>query len=81
MEYNLWDEAAKALSVNRTYIKQQFYIAIYSGIKNSEQELIVTTVLKLGSPLSVKARTKIKLKEQQNGIIRYTNCQKTKSLS
>jgi hypothetical protein len=75
---SLWDKAAELLGLDRTYIKQQFYIAVYTKIHNKEQERIVTTMLKLGSPLSYKAETIYNKKRRGNyGLIRQTGITET----
>ena len=78
---NIWDQVAEILGYDRNYIKRQFYMGIYDRIRTLEQERIVTTVLKLKSPLSYKAETTNNKKRRGNyGLIRSTSIKETKQL-
>jgi hypothetical protein len=78
---NLWDQVAAELGYPRDYIKRQFYMGIYDRIRTPTQELIVTTVLKLKSPLSYKAETTNNKKRGSYGTIRQSGIKETKPLS
>jgi hypothetical protein len=74
----LWDQVADVLELERSYIKRKFYMGIYDQIRTKEQELIITTVLKLGSPLSYKAEINNNKKRRGNyGTIRQTGISET----
>ena len=76
---NVWDEVAKELSLDRTYLKKQFYLGVYDRIRTKEQETIVLAVLKLYSPLSYKADTNNNKKRRGNyGLIQQTGITETK---
>jgi hypothetical protein len=75
---NLWDTVAEELKLDRGYVKRQFYLGVYDRIRTHQQELIVTTVLKLFSPLSYKAETSNNKKRRGNyGLIRQTGITET----
>ncbi len=76
---NVWDAVAEELQLDRDYVKRQFYIGVYDRIRTCQQELIVTTVLKLRSPLSYKAETINNNKKRRGnyGLIRKTGITET----
>jgi hypothetical protein len=81
LEGNMWDKASAMLGYPRAYIKRQFYLGVYDKIRSPVQEQIVVTVLKLQSPLSVKARTKNNTQEEKNNEpIRHSSSEETKPL-
>ncbi len=68
---NVWDTVAESLSLDRTYVKRQFYTGVYDRIRTKEQETIVLAVLKLYSPLSYKADKSNNKKRRGNYGVGY----------